>query len=246
MFLIFLQFFWVFSEFVSASSSSSFHHLLLGSNPPTSNSPKITQTQTNHFITHYLLSHHPNHKSRISNCIIAGCIHLISLWLSLFTLSVFVCFSGFFGFLWVLRVWALLGSRSDTLYLQTIYFAGWRSRHPGDRHPIFLVILSYGMLTSWLWLFKISRRRTIVSINAHAFSLLFDNVLDWIQTLAAFWFLVYTHFSVIFTVNGCFPSRTPAHFPLGSDLTCFVTNTLLPLPLQPLLVPHPLHLLRWA
>lgn len=112
---------------------------------------------------HYALLLIAISKSRISNCIIAGCIHLISLWLSLFTFSVFVCFSGFFGFLWVLRVWAFLGSRSDTLYLQTIYFAGWRSRHPAGRHPIFLAILPYGMLTSRLWLFKISRRRTILS-----------------------------------------------------------------------------------
>ena len=244
MFLIFLQFFlgflWVRVSIIVLVVSS----FAPWFEPPDFKFSKNCPDPNELF--HYALPLIATSKSRISNCIIAGCIHLISLWLSLFTLSVFVCFSGFFGFLWVLRVWALLGSRSDTLYLQTIYFASWCSRHPGDRHPIFLVILSYGMLTSRLWLFKISRRRTIVFINAHALSPLFDNVLDWIQTLAAFWFLVYTHFSVIFTVNGCFPSRTPAHFPLGSDLTCFVTNTLLPLPLQPLLVPYPLHLLRWA
>jgi len=135
MFLIFLQFFlgflWVRVSIIVLVVSS----FAPWFEPPDFKFSKNCPDPNEPF--HYALPLIAISKSRISNCIIAGCIHLISLWLSLFTLSVFVCFSGFFGFLWVLRVWALLGSRSDTLYLQTIYFAGWRSRHPGDRYPIF-------------------------------------------------------------------------------------------------------------
>lgn len=135
---------------------------------------------------------------------------------------------GFSGFLWVPRVWAFLGSRSDTLYLQTTYTFR-RS--------------SYGMLTSQLWLYTISRRQTIVFVSSTFTPSHSSLTPSWIESrlsllsdsraYAYFFGNNYGQWLLLF--------RTPAHFSQGPDLTCFVVNTLLPPPLQPLLTLCPIH-----
>ena len=121
---------------------------------------------------------------------------------------------GFSGFLWVPRVWAFLGSRSDTLYLQTTYTFR-RS--------------SYGMLTSQLWLYTIPRRQTIVFVSSTLTPSHSSLTPSWIeiQTLTAFRFSgLCTFFLVIITVNGCFYSGHPRTFlwdqisPVSSSIPC--------------------------